>query len=306
METSSYRKYLNPFVISKLSNLELKARLVVEGFITGLHKSPYHGFSVEFAEHRQYMPGDDLKYFDWKVYGKTEKSYIKQFEEETNLKSYLLMDISKSMTFSSLDEKYQGKSISKLEYASYISASLAYLMLMQRDAVGLATYDTELRAFIPPSSTKANFLQLLKTLDKIKPSHATGIAKSLNQIAERVKRRSLIIVISDFFETLKDVIRALRHFHHNKNEVIVFQVLDPLELSFFDGAAVKLVDIETREEMFSKPSLIQQSYRESLQQFLISFKSECLSYGIDYNLLTTSTSFDRALLGYLRKRKKLF
>ncbi|MGB9696135.1 MAG: DUF58 domain-containing protein [Ignavibacteria bacterium] len=306
MESSSYRKYLNPLVISKLTNLELKARLVVEGFITGLHKSPYHGFSVEFAEHRQYMPGDDLKYFDWKVYGKTEKSYIKQFEEETNLRSYLLIDISKSMMFSSLTEKYQSNRITKLEYASYISASLAYLMLLQRDAVGLATYDTQLRTFIPPSSTKANFLQLLKTLDGIKSIHTTSIAKSLNQIAERVKKRSLIIVISDFFETLKDVIRALRHFHHNKNEVIVFQVLDPLELNFFNGAAVKLVDIETREEMFSKPSLIQQSYRESLQQFLTSFKSECLNYGIDYNLLTTSTFFDRALLGYLRKRKKLF
>lgn len=306
MESSSYRKYLDPLVISKLSNLELKARLVVEGFITGLHKSPYHGFSVEFAEHRQYMPGDDLKYFDWKVYGKTEKSYIKQFEEETNMKSYLLIDISKSMTFSSVTDRNRRDNISKLEYASYISASLAYLMLMQRDAVGLATYDTELRTFIPPSSTKANFLQLLKTLDRIKSTHATGIARSLNQIAERVKKRSLIIVISDFFEALKDVIRALRHFHHNKNEVIVFQVLDPLELSFFDGAAVKLVDLETREEMFSKPSLIQQSYRESLQQFLSRFKLECLTYGIDYNLLTTSTPFDKALLGYLQKRKRLF
>jgi len=306
MESTSYRKYLNPLVISKLANLELKAKFVVEGFITGLHKSPYHGFSVEFAEHRQYMPGDDLKYFDWKVYGKTEKSYIKQFEEETNLRSYLLIDISKSMMFSSIEEKNHSNKISKLEYASYLSASLAYLMLIQRDAVGLATFDTGLRTFFPPSSTKANFLQLLKSLDKIKSTQSTGIAKSLNQIAELVKKRSLIVVISDFFETLKDVIRALRHFHHNKNEVIVFQILDPLELSFFDGPAVKLVDIETHEEIFSKPSVIQQSYRENLQKFLASFKSECLNYGIDYNLLTTSTSFDKALLAYLRKRKKLF
>lgn len=306
MKPESYRKYLDPLVISKLSNLELKARLVVEGFITGLHKSPYHGFSVEFAEHRQYMPGDDLKYFDWKVYGKTEKSYIKQFEEETNLKSYLLIDISKSMAFSSSDKSAQSNNISKFEYALYLSASLAYLMLMQRDAVGLATYDTELRTFIPPSSTKTNFLQLLKALDSIKPNSTTGIAKSLNQIAERVKKRSLIIVISDFFEELKEVVRALRHLHHNKNEVIVFQILDPLEIDFFDGSAVNLVDIETREEMFSKPSLVRKAYRESLQQFLSEFKSKCLSYGIDYNLLTTSSPFDRALLGYLQKRKKLF
>ncbi len=324
--TRDNRKYLDPSVVARLSNMELKAKMVVEGFIAGLHKSPYHGFSVEFAEHRQYMPGDDLKHLDWKLLGKTDRYYIKRFEEETNLKSYFLLDISRSMNFSSagsglsLSRKklfkkvfsknennipVSGASLTKLEYASYLAASLAYLMLLQRDAISLTTYDTQIRTYIPPHSTKANLQLILKTLSKINSINETGTAKCLNEIADKVKRRGLIIIFSDFFDEQKDVINALKHFRYNKNEVILFQILDPVELTFLEGSPVTLKDMETHEEMFSQPFAMQKAYQDAIREFIEKYKTECIKNNIDYTLLSTSTPFDTALLSYLNKRKKL-
>jgi len=325
LQEADYRKYLIPSVVARLANMELKARLVVEGFMTGLHKSPYHGFSVEFAEHRQYMPGDDLKHLDWKIFARTDRYYIKQYEEETNLKSYILLDISKSMKYSSSYSKTSGKSktgnlfkknkkednpspqknLTKLEYSSYLAAALSYLMLLQNDAISLTTYDTKIRNYIPPHSTNTNLKLILKQLSSIKSLNETGTAKSLNEIADRIKRRGIVIVISDFFDKQDEVINALRHFRYNKDEVIIFQVLDPIELSFLDGNPVTLVDIETREEIFSQPFAIQKSYREAMKEFLHTYKTECRKNNIDYVLISTETPFDVALLGYLNKRKKI-
>ena len=327
---SDYRKYLIPSVIARLSNLELKAKQVVEGFMAGLHKSPYHGFSVEFAEHRQYMPGDDLKHLDWKVYARTKRYYIKQFEEETNLKSYLLLDISKSMTFNSSEnntnnsikstgifdkfrkiknkksEEPKTEKISKLEYASYLAASLSYLMVLQKDAVSLTTYDTKIRKYVPPHSTKTNLKLILKELSAVKSQYKTGTAVSLNEIAEKIKRRGMVIIISDFLDKQAEVINALKHFRYNKNEVIIFQILDPVELSFLTGNPLTIVDLETREEMYSQPFAIQKSYKEAMKEFIGNYKSECRKNKIDYVLLTTETPFDKSLLQYLNKRSKIF
>lgn len=307
--------------------MELKARLVVEGFIAGMHKSPYHGFSVEFAEHRQYMPGDDLKHLDWKILGKTDKYFIKRFEEETNLKSYILLDISRSMDFKSekltginsqkknFFKKFLSKtseekpadytSITKLEYASHLAASLAYLMLLQRDAISLTTYDTKIRSYIPPHSTKANLQLILKELANANSLYETGTAKCLNAIADKVNRRGLVIVFSDLFDEQKDVMNALKHFRYNKNEVILFQILDPLELTFLDGNAVTLKDMETNEEMYSQPFAMQKAYQEAIKEFINNYKTECRKNNIDYITLSTSTPFDKALLSYLNKRKRL-
>jgi uncharacterized protein (DUF58 family) len=323
---SDYRKYLIPSVIAKLSNLELKAKQVVEGFMAGLHKSPYHGFSVEFAEHRQYMPGDDLRHLDWKVFARTNRYYIKQFEEETNLKSYILMDISKSMTFNSRSESSEkspgildrfrkikskdtentknGK-ISKLEYASYLAASLSYLMVLQKDAVSLTTYDTKIRKYVPPHSTKTNLKLILKELSAVKSLHRTGTAVSLNEIAEKIKRKGLVIIISDFLDKQSEVMNALKHFRYNKNEVIIFQILDPVELSFMEGNPMTIVDLETREEMYSQPFAVQKSYKEAMKEFIDSYKSECRKNKIDYVLITTETPFDTSLLRYLNKRSRI-
>jgi len=191
-KNASYRRFLKPDVVSKLSGMEIKARLVVEGFIAGLHRSPYHGFSVEFAEHRQYMPGDPLRNIDWKVYAKTDRYFVKEFEEETNLKAYILLDTSGSMGYAS-------NGIPKLEYSSYLAASLGYLMLKQRDSVGLVVFDSTIRKYIPPKSTMTHLHNLLKELDKLEASQTTDVSSALHEMAERIKRRGLIIVISDLF-----------------------------------------------------------------------------------------------------------
>ncbi len=297
--SDDYRKYLQPEVVAKLANMELVARLVVEGFITGLHKSPYHGFSVEFAEHRQYMPGDEPKHIDWKIYGKTDRYYIKQFEEETNLKSFIILDASRSMAYAS-----NGK-MSKLEYASYIAAALSYLMVQQRDAVGLTIYDEKVRVHMPPHATKSYLKAILKQLELTEGSNKTGTAASLHQIAERIKRRGLVIILSDLFDEPNEVATALKHFRHKKNEVIVMQVLDPLERSFAFGSEAVFKDMETSEEIMTQPYHLQKAYQEEMKKFLDLHKKECRENNIDYVLLDTSTPFDTALFQYLSKRQKM-
>ena len=294
-----YRQYLKPHVVSKLANMELRARLVVEGFITGLHQSPYHGFSVEFAEHRQYMPGDEIRHIDWKLYGKTDRYYIKQYEEETNLKSYIVLDTSRSMGYASPGQ------LSKLEYGSYVAAALSFMMIKQQDAVGLALFDREITSYLPPHATKAYLRQILIELQRLRPSGTTGAGKSLHQIAERIKRRGLVIVISDLLDDPDQVIAALKHFRHKKNEVIVMQVLDPLERTFDFGADAIFRDLETSETLTTRPYQIQRAYKDAMGAFLERYKQECRENYIDYVLLDTATPFDVALFEYLHKRERI-
>lgn len=319
MDSTSYRRFLIPSVIARLANIELKAKFIVQGFIAGLHKSPYHGFSVEFAEHRQYTPGDDLRYLDWKLLARTDRYYIKQYEEETNLKAYILLDVSRSMSFSSNNyytrdkkkifkkksEEEFSEGITKLEYASYLAASLAYLMLLQRDAVSLVTYDENIRIFIPPHSTKINLKLILKELQGIKPTSKTSTAKSLNNIAEKIKRRGLIIIISDFFDNQSEVINSFKHFRYYKNEVIVFQILDPAEKNFLFDDVAYFKDMETGEELYIQAPQVKESYNKVVENFINEYKNQCIKNNIDYELLTTSTPFDISLLKYLNKRMRL-
>ncbi|MEJ2506789.1 MAG: DUF58 domain-containing protein [Ignavibacteriaceae bacterium] len=256
-----YRNLLNPSIIPKINSLELRARLVVEGFMVGLHKSPYHGFSVEFTQHRPYMQGDSLKDVDWKVYGKTEKFYIKQYEEETNLKSYILLDVSKSMSFSSAD------SVSKLDYASTLAAALSYLMIKQQDAAGLTLYSNRIVQHLPPKAARPYLQQILKTLSLANPSETTNTATCLNSVAEKIKRKGLVIIISDLFDDVSSIISALKHFSYNKNEVIVFQILDPMERSFAFGRDAIFRDMETEEEMTTQPFQIQKAYKLAMEEF---------------------------------------
>lgn len=300
LPAGDYRKFLDPSVISKLNSLELKARLVVEGFMVGLHKSPYHGFSVEFTEHRPYMQGDGLKDIDWKVYGKTERFFIKQYEEETNLKSFILLDTSSSMKYSS------GKNLTKLEYASTLVAGLTYLMIKQQDAVGLALYAEKINKYFPPKMSKAYMHEILKSIASVKASDKTRTAECLNIIAEKIKRRGLVIIVSDFFDDINSILKALKHFRYKKNEVIVFQILDPIERSFAFGKDAIFKDLETLEEMTTQPYQIQKSYREAMNEFINRIKSECLNSNIEYNLIETSAPFDKALFSYIQKRARLY
>lgn len=294
-----YRKFLDPAIVSKVNSLELRARLVVEGFMVGLHKSPYHGFSAEFSEHRPYMQGDALKNIDWKAYAKTEKFYIKQFEEETNLISNVMMDVSKSMNYTS------GGNITKLEYASILSASLIYLMLKQQDAVGLALYSDKIESQLAPKSSRAYLGELLRSLNQVKPSNKTETAGCLNSLAEKIKRRGLVIIISDFFDDVHSVLTALKHFRYKKNEVIVFQILDPLERSFAFGNDAVFKDLESGEEMTTQPHQIQKAYQQAMAEYIENIKEECVNSGMEYNLLDTSVPFDKALFSYFKKRSRL-
>ena len=294
-----YRKYLKPDVVARLTNMELVARLVVEGFITGLHKSPYHGFSVEFAEHRQYMPGDEIKHIDWKIYGKTDRYYIKQFEEETNLKAYIVLDASRSMSYSS------DGPLTKLQYACYITAALAHLMVQQRDAVGLTTFDEKIRSYMPPHSTKSYLKEILKQLENLEGGNKTGTANALHEIAERIKRRGLVVILSDLFDKPQEVMSAFKHFRHKKNEVVVMQVLDPMERSFAFGLDAVFKDLETSEELMTQPWHIQKSYQQEMKRFIETYKRECRENNIDYVLLDTATPFDVALFEYLHKRQRM-
>lgn len=293
-----YRQFLHPATVSKLANLKLVARLVVEGFITGLHRSPYHGFSVEFAEHRPYMPGDDIRHLDWKVYGKTHRYYLKEYEEETNLKAYILLDASASMSYTS-------HSVSKLQYAIYLAAALSYLMIHQRDAVGLVLFDERIRKYLPPRSVFSYLSILLTELQNVKSRAETNIAQTLHQMAERINRRGLVILLSDLFDDPQQIISGLKHFRHKKHEVIVFHILDPLERNFNFKQDAIFQDIESGEKIATQPWHIRAEYRRLVQEYIEKMKTNCLENRIDYVLMDSAEDFDRALLQYLVKRKKV-
>jgi uncharacterized protein (DUF58 family) len=298
MPDESYRRFLDPTVVSKLASMELRARLVVEGFVTGLHKSPYKGFSVEFAEHRQYMPGDPLKHIDWKVYGKTDRFYIKEYEEETNLRGYLLLDASASMAYSS-------GGISKLEYGRYLAAAIAYLMLKQQDSVGLLVFDENVRDFLPPRSNPRHLHSLLSKLDEVEPSASTDIGHVLHDLARRMRRRGLVMLISDLLDDPADIIPGLKHFRHMRHEVVVFHVLDPREAEFDFDVDATFRDMESGEQMTTEPFSIRRDYREAVQDWMSMLRRECAESRVDYVPVSTATPYDRALFSYLEKRKRL-
>lgn len=299
IKKSDVRKYLNPEIISGLKTLELRAKMIVEGFMIGLHKSPYHGFSVEFAEHRPYMQGDSLKNIDWKVFAKSEKYFIKKFEEETNLICNIFIDCSKSMNF-----KYTGK-ISKLDYAINLTAALSYILINQQDSVGLIIYSDSIKKILPPKSNKVYLKTILTELANLKSEGKTETFNVLNSVADKIRKRGLTIIISDFFDDLDSTISAIKKIHFKKNEIIVFQILDPIEKSFgFESDSI-FIDLETNEKLSSQPHHIQKVYQESMNEFLIKFKNECLNLNVDYNLIETNQSFEKALLSYFAKREKL-
>jgi len=301
MPRTDYRRFLSPDVVSKLKGMELKARMVVEGFITGLHKSPYHGFSVEFAEHRQYMPGDSIRDIDWKVYAKSDRHYIKQYEEETNLKAYLLLDCSASMGYNS-----GASAQNKFDYARTLAAALSYMMIKQRDAVGLATFAEEIVNYIPPRSAAGHLHVLLRQFAGLDTASTTDIALPLHTMAEKIKRRGLIILISDLFDDPEKIISGIKHFRHRHHEVIVFHILDPRERDFaFSGEAI-FEDMETGEKITTLPWQIKRDYIRRFEDFAELIAAECRQARVDYHLIDTSTPFDKALYAFLARRERLF
>lgn len=290
---------LNPEIISNLDNLMLKARVIVEGFMVGIHRSPFHGFSVEFSEHKGYAIGDDIKHLDWKLWAKTDKYYIKQFEEETNLQCHIFFDMSKSMSYNSHD-------ISKIQYAQMLTAALGYLIINQQDSLGLTLFDKKVRTVIPPKSSKSHLKTIISVLNNIVCGPETKISKVLHQGAEMIHKKGLIILISDLFDNPKDVIESLKHFRYKKNEVIVFHILDPQELELKYNEQIMFEDLETKEQILTEPWHIQKIYKKEIGSFLDHYQNECRKNKISYNLLTTNISLDYALSEFLNKRRKSF
>ncbi len=292
-------KYLDPQFLANIGNLELIARSVVEGFITGLHKSPFHGFSVEFAQHRPYMPGDALRFVDWKVYARTDRYYIKQFEEETNLRSYILLDVSSSMA-------YQSAKVSKWMYASYLASALAYLLLHQRDATGLVLFDDRIRLQMPPRSMGSYLRLMLKHIGQAQMGKDTSVGTVLHQIADQFRRRGLIILISDLLDDPEEILKGLKHFRHDKHEVLVFHILDRQELEFEFNGNVMFKDLESDERVKTQPFFIRQQYRERFRNFLKYYRLETSKNNIDYQQMFTDEPLNIALTKFLSKRRRMF
>jgi len=291
-------RYLDPATVGKLQNMELKARLIVEGYIAGLHRSPYHGFSVEFAEYRPYMPGDNIKSIDWKVFAKTDRTYVKVFEEETNLIANVLLDKSGSMGFP------EG-GVTKLDYGCMLAAGLAYLMNRQQDAVGLCVFDDAVRRLIPHRSVRRQMFQILSTLEDTTPGSKTSISPALHEMAERMSRRGLVVLISDLMDDAEKVLLGLKHFRHKGHEVVVFHILDPRETDIDYKEAVEFEDMETGEKLRVEPQFLREQFRRDVRAWTDQLERGCRNHAIDYHLLRTDTPFDAALTAYLGKRARM-
>jgi uncharacterized protein (DUF58 family) len=294
------RAALDPAVVAKLAHLDVRARLVVEGFIAGMHRSPFHGFSVEFAEHRPYMPGDPLKNMDWKVWARSDRYLVKQYTEETNLRCHVLLDLSGSMAFQS-----KRASMSKFEYARSLSAALAYLMIQQQDAVGAMLFADHPLAYVPPRAVRSHLDALLKTFSAAKPQGRTKLGPVLHELAERIKRRGLIVLCSDLWDDPAEVLKGLQHFRHRHHEVVVFHILDPDEVEFPYSDTTTFVDVETGARLTTEPWEIARRYRDRLEAWSDVYRRQCREQRMDYVRVDTRTPFDQALLAYLEKRARL-
>jgi len=289
-------RFVDPKVLARIKDLELLARHVVDGFINGLHRAPFFGASVDFAEHRGYVAGDDIRRVDWRLYARTDRYYIKQYEADTNSNLAVLMDVSKSMAFAS-------EGVSKLEYGSFLAASLAYLSHRQRDRVGIVTFDSDVVAHVPPSAKHFNVL--LHTLDRSRAERPGRLLAMLDKLAEHFKRRSIIVLISDLYENPADLMEALKPYRSLGNEVIVFHVLDPAEIAFPYTDSSRFQDLESGEEVPVVPEVFAEQYRQMMRDHIDAIATRCADSRIDYLQLTTNKPLDEALSHYLGNRERL-
>lgn len=288
---------LKPEVIERIESLNLRAKLVVEGFLVGLHQSPFHGFSLEFREHRPYYPGDPINRIDWKLFGRTDRFYLRKYQAETNLSAYILLDISKSMDY--------GENLTKFEYARTLAASLSYLLLHQNDSVGLVLFDSRIKNMLPPRSKIAHLKRILTELEKASADGKTSISRVLHDFASILKKRSLIILLSDLLGNPEGVIRYLKILRARKNEAIVFHILHPDEVNFNFSQQALFRDMEDKTTLPVNPAVIKEVYLRRFKEFTEEYRTGFLKNSIDYNRINTDISYIRALSAYLEKRKKL-
>lgn len=301
---ASYEQYLLPEVLQQVTRLDLRARFLVEGFLSGLHESPYKGFSVEFSDHRKYVPGDELRRVDWKVYGKTDRYYIKRFEAETTMECHLLLDRSASMGFRprTLPKRF----MTKFEYATAIAAALGYLMIHQQDAVGLVTFDSRIREYARPRAKRTHLGDILSILANCTPSGYTDVAGSIHEAATIIKKRGLVIVFSDFLDEPEDIEKALSHLRYRGHDVIVFHILDVSEANFPFKGPMEFTDPETNIRIKADADAVRADYLDAVAEFVADIRGRCRTIGVDYVQLDTSVAFDQALMSYLSNRKRNF
>lgn len=288
--------YLDPRTLASLEGLGLQARLVVEGFVSGMHRSPYHGFSVEFAEHREYVPGDDIKHVDWKAWSKTDKLYLKQYEEETNLLLYLLLDTSESMSYAS-----EGN-VTKLKYAQFIASSLSYLVLQQQDSVGLATFDEKVQRYLRPSGQPTHLKEIIQVMDATPSRQKSDMGMVFHDLAERFRKRGIVVVLSDLFDDPARIIAGLKHLRHRRHEVILFQVFDPAELEFPFRQSTLFKGLEELGDVLTEPIALRKAYQDEINAFREEIRRGSQAINIDYVPLRTDQRLDQALSAYLALR----
>jgi len=292
--------YLKPEVIRTVGRLDLRARFIVEGFLSGLHASPFHGFSVEFSEHRRYAHGDDLKDIDWLVFAKTDRYYVKKYQAETNITGYLLMDLSESMAYTYRQE------LNKFDYGICLAAALAYLMIHQQDPIGLITFDEKIRHSLPPRSKRTQLGNILAILSKLKPTGPTEIAKNLQSIAAMIRHRSLIMLFSDLLTDPEPTIKTLKQLRHRGHDVIVFHILDEAEVHFPFKGLIDFREPESGDTLLVDADGMKADYLDAVRELCETYRRECFSAGIDYVGLNTSLPFDKALVEYLASRQARF
>jgi uncharacterized protein (DUF58 family) len=292
-------RFIDPQALTRIASLELIARTVVEGFISGLHRSPHLGFSVNFAEYRTYRPGDDIRKIDWKVFGRTDRLYVKEYEGETNTRVHLILDCSRSMD-------YRNKGIRKLEYGQFLAASLGYFAFKQRDAVGFISYDKDVIEYIPARSSIGHLNTVLHAIEKARPGEKTDFYRTLLTVSDRLRRRGIVVVISDLLDDPDKVMSGLRHLACRGNDVIVFQILDPVELHFDFTDAAQFVDMETKAEMHVIPDFLRREYIRVLADQVSKYEKECRKDRMDFALIETSSPLDKAMFNYLARREQLY
>ena len=289
-------RFVDPQVLARIGNLDLVARRVVDGFINGLHRAPHFGASIDFAEHRGYVPGDDIRRLDWRLFARTDKFYLKQYEADTNTNFAVLLDVSKSMSFAS-----EGQ-VSKIEYARFLAACMGYMANRQRDRVGIVTFDEEIVTYVPPSAK--HFDVMLHTLDRAEPVRAGRLRAPLERIAEHFKRRSVVALISDLYEEPEEILEAIKPYRFLGNDIMVFHVLDRAELEFPYRESSRFQDLETGEEVPVVPESLLKQYRELIQGHIESLRAKCAEIRVDYTLVDTSRPLDEALFSYMAHRER--
>lgn len=296
---SDSANFLDPTVLAGLHNLELRARVVVEGFLAGLHKSPHRGFSVEFNDYRHYQRGDDMRHVDWRLYARSGKLYIKQYEDETNVRCMILLDTSASMAYTS-------GGMSKLDYGLTLASALAYFIARQRDAVGLITFDDQIREYLPAKTRQLHLMRILRALSRVQAGQKTDVVKPLTDLASSLKKKSMVILISDMLDDEERIINTLTNLRAMGNDIITFHIMDDAELNFPFNEASEFIDMENNESYITSPAAIRKAYLKNINEFLAYCKKQCQTNGIDYCLMNTREPLDQALSAYITKRSKSF